>query len=132
MNRNNEMDLTAQEAEMREVLTDLRVSVHCWSEQAMSRPRAVPMAKGMARATLAWSLSALLALAAGGGSVLMHQRHVQARLEAARQAEQLRLVAAKQAQEEEELLARVDEDVARETPDAMEPLARLMAEDETR
>ena len=34
--------------------------------------------------------------------------------------------------EEEDLLARVDSEVARETPSAMEPLARLMAEDEAR
>ena len=35
------------------------------------------------------------------------------------------------AQEEEDLLAKVDSDVSREVPSAMEPLAQLMAEDET-
>ncbi len=49
----------------------------------------------------------------------------------ARAAEQQRLVAAEKArQEEEDLLAKVDSDVSRETPSAMEPLAQLMAEDE--
>ena len=48
-------------------------------------------------------------------------------------AEQQRLVAAEQAREEEEdLLSKVDSDVSREVPSAMEPLAQLMAEDETK
>ena len=42
-----------------------------------------------------------------------------------------RMVAAKPV-EEEDLLAKVDSEVARQVPSAMEPLARLMAEDETR
>ena len=98
----------------------------------MSRPRVVRVARGSGRRRLVWSLSMLVALAAGGGSLLTHQRHEHARLEAMRQTEQIRLAAEQQAREEEELMARVDEDVARETPDAMEPLARLMSEDETR
>jgi hypothetical protein len=32
--------------------------------------------------------------------------------------------------EEEDLLAKVDSDVSREVPSAMEPLAQMMAEDE--
>jgi hypothetical protein len=34
-------------------------------------------------------------------------------------------------QEDEDLLAKVDSDVSREVPAAMEPLAQIMAEDET-
>ena len=34
-------------------------------------------------------------------------------------------------QEEEDLLAKVDSDVSRAVPSAMEPLAQLMAEDES-
>ena len=34
-------------------------------------------------------------------------------------------------QEDEDLLAKVDRDVSREVPAAMEPLAQLMVEDET-
>jgi len=55
-----------------------------------------------------------------------------ARIAAARQVQQQRLVAEQHAREEEDLLAKVDSDVSREVPSAMEPLARLMAEDETR
>jgi hypothetical protein len=52
---------------------------------------------------------------------------------AARAAESERLVAAERARvEEEDLLAKVDSDVSREVPSAMEPLARLMAEDEAK
>jgi hypothetical protein len=47
--------------------------------------------------------------------------------------EQERLAALERArQEEEDLLAKVDSDVSREVPSAMEPLAQLMAEDETK
>jgi hypothetical protein len=51
----------------------------------------------------------------------------------ARQAEQQRLAAAQRAQQEEEdLLAKVDSEVSRQVPTSMEPLARLMDEDEPR
>jgi ssDNA-specific exonuclease RecJ len=58
---------------------------------------------------------------------------------AARVAEQQRLqeqLAAQQRsqqarQEDEDLLAKVDSDVSRDVPAAMEPLAQLMVEDET-
>jgi hypothetical protein len=65
---------------------------------------------------------------------LFERQHKQqlARIEAARQAEQLRLAAEQRAREEEELLAKVDSDVSREVPAAMEPLATLMDEDEVR
>jgi hypothetical protein len=52
---------------------------------------------------------------------------------AARAAESERLVAEQRAsQEEEDLLAKVDSDVSREVPSAMEPLAQLMTEDEAK
>ncbi len=57
------------------------------------------------------------------------------RIAAARVAEQQRLVAQQRErqarQEDEDLLAKVDSDVSREVPLAMEPLAQLMVEDET-
>jgi hypothetical protein len=54
-----------------------------------------------------------------------------ARIAAAREAEHQRQIAAERALEEEELLARVDSDISRQVPRAMEPLASLMTEDET-
>jgi hypothetical protein len=47
------------------------------------------------------------------------------------QAERQRLAAEQRNRDEEELLAKVDSDVSREVPSAMEPLAQLMAEDDT-
>jgi hypothetical protein len=68
---------------------------------------------------------------AGGdsdGFYLRHQRLEQAKIaEVARLAEQQRELREQQAKEEEEdLLAKVDSDVSREVPSAMEPLAQLM------
>jgi hypothetical protein len=56
---------------------------------------------------------------------------------AARVAEQERVAAQQRRnqqvrQEDEDLLAKVDSDVSREVPSALEPLAQMMAEDETR
>jgi hypothetical protein len=67
-----------------------------------------------------------------GGVYERHQRQEAARVAAeAQAAEQQRLVAAEKArQDEEDLLAKVDSDVSREAPSALEPLAQLMAEDE--
>jgi hypothetical protein len=55
-----------------------------------------------------------------------------ARVAAAQQAERQRAAAEQRAREEEDLMARVDSDISREVPIAMEPLAQLMAEDETK
>jgi hypothetical protein len=55
-----------------------------------------------------------------------------ARIAAQRAAEQQRQLADQHAREAEDLLAKVDSDISQEVPDAMEPLARLMAEDESK
>jgi hypothetical protein len=67
-----------------------------------------------------------------------HQQEL-ARIAAAQAALHQRELAEQHAREQKELLARVDSelavvdrDVSREAPDALEPLARLMAEDEVR
>jgi hypothetical protein len=51
------------------------------------------------------------------------QQHLQEQLVAQQRSQQAR-------QEDDDLLAKVDSDVSREIPTAMEPLAQLMAEDE--
>ena len=85
------------------------------------------------RLAAGWALGFVLAVGGVSGGVYEHhQRQESARIEAARQAEQLKQAAEQRAREEEELLAKVDSDVAREAPSAMEPLAQLMAEDESR
>ena len=122
---------------LEEALKDFRMSVHAWSEAAYSRPRlATPVVRRRSwRPAAGWAhrqCPRWLALAAGSVSGTVYQRHHRqelARIAAARAAEQQRLVREQQAREEEEdLLAKVDKDVSREVPSAMEPLAQLMAE----
>jgi hypothetical protein len=71
------------------------------------------------------------ALIAGGVSGGVYERHLkQARVAAALEAEHQRQLAADR--EAEELMADVDSDISRQVPSAMEPLAQLMAEDESK
>ncbi|MGA3080118.1 MAG: hypothetical protein ABSD44_01905 [Terracidiphilus sp.] len=122
--------------ELDEALRDFSLCVHEWSGVEYSRPRPVAASARQRSWRLAagWALG--LALVAGGVSGGVYDRHHRqelARVAAARMAEQQRLAAQAQArQEEEDLLAKVDSDVSREVPSAMEPLAQLMAGDETR
>jgi hypothetical protein len=127
----------ALERTVAEALANFKLSVHAWSEAELSRPRmAVKVARHRSwRLAAGWALGcALVAGGVGGGVHVRHERIEAARLAAAaRVAEQQRLVAAEQAREDEEdLLSKVDNDVSREVPSAMEPLAQLMAEDETK
>jgi len=127
--------LEAQEAELKQVLADFRSCVHAWSESAFLRPR--PAFKAAPhkiwRRAAGWALGCVLVVGGISGGVFeRHHQQEMARIAAARQAEQQRLAAQQRAREEEELLAKVDSDVSREVPSAMEPLAFLMADDETR
>ena len=123
------------DAEMAEALCDFRLSVHAWSDAAMSRPRTAFVAerKLIWRQAAAWGLGCML-IAAGvsGGSIYQHRRH-EAGIAQARIVEQQKLAAQQKAQQEDEdLLAMVDKDVSRQVPSAMEPLALMMAGDVTR
>jgi uncharacterized protein HemX len=128
----NEGDL--KDSELEQVLSNFRSSVRAWSEAEYSRPRAAAKAaRGRSwRLAAGWALGcALVAGGVGGGVYERHQRLETARIAAVHEAEQKRLAVEEKAREEEELLAKVDSDVSREVPSAMEPLAQLMAEDET-
>ena len=136
-NKADEVSALAEESdELREALKNFRLSVHAWSEAAYSRPRTavVPLAsRQIWRLALGWALGCVLV--AGGASAGFWQHHQQEiKIVQARVAEQQKLAAHQKAllaqQEDEDLLAKVDRDVSREVPDAMEPLAQLMAEDE--
>ena len=144
MNRNDQdIKLAAQAVnpeamgpELREALGDFKLSVEAWSEAMMSRPRE---AKTPARTSWAagnkWALGCVVF--AGTVSSALYQNHKQVeatRIEAARVAEQQRATeAAKLAKvDEEDLMADVDNDVARQVPSALEPMATLMAEEETK
>ena len=123
--------------ELEQALKNFRLSVHAWSAAELSRER--PALK-VARRRRSWRLSAAWALAAAlaaggvatGGVYERHQQQLRIAA-AARVAEQQRVAREMQARaEEEDLLAKVDSDVSRAVPSAMEPLAQLMAEGETR
>ncbi|MFZ1084011.1 MAG: hypothetical protein WAN35_03475 [Terracidiphilus sp.] len=117
---------------------EFRLSVHAWSEAAMSRPRpalAAAPRRQVWRLTAGWALGCVLV--AGGLTAGVFEHHQQQmKIAQARLVEQQRLAAEqsqKQArQDDEELLAKVDSDISRSVPSAMEPLAQLMAGDETR
>lgn len=128
-------DGEASTPELDQALANFRMSVHAWSAAELSRTRPVVKAarRWSWRLAAGWALGC--ALVAGGVSGAVYERHRRElrMAEAARQAEHQRLVREQQArQEEEDLLAKVDSDVSREVPSAMEPLAQLTAEDETR
>jgi hypothetical protein len=128
----------AQDAELEQALKDFRLTVHAWSEAAYNRPRRVE-AGLRRRAFRTWRLAAGwalgCALVVGGVSGGVYERHHAmevAKIRAAQEAEHQRQMAAQKAAEEEEALARVDSDVSREVPSAMEPLAQLMGDEGTR
>jgi hypothetical protein len=115
-------------------LREFRLSVHAWSEAAYSRPRTAVRRKQVWRLAAGWALSGVLV--AGGVSTGVWEHHRQEmRMAADRVAEHQRLAANERnqqaRQEDEDLLAKVDSDVSRGVPSAMEPLAQLMAGDKT-
>jgi hypothetical protein len=117
-------------------LRDFRSSVHAWSEAAYNRPRIMHEAapqRAAWRKAAAWSLGSMLVVGvAGGGAFEYQHRQEMARIAAAREVQHQRQLAEEHFREAEQELARVDSDVARQVPDALEPLAQLMAEDESR
>jgi hypothetical protein len=119
--------------ELREALSDFKLSVDAWSEAMISRPReAQTPARTSWAAINKWVLGCVVF--AGTVSSALYQNHKQvetARLEAARVAQQQRATeAARNAKmNEEDLMADVDSEVAQQVPSALEPMATLMAED---
>ena len=132
-----------QDHELEAVLKDFRASVHAWSEatyqsrvEAAGRSRALVLSpaphRTLLRRSVAWAMSLVLtAGVAMAGVYEYHQKELARQVAVRRQLEQRRLEAQQRAREADELLARVDSDVSREEPSAMEPLASLMADDET-
>lgn len=124
---------------LKQVLGDFKESVHAWSDSVYAQARTMRSSSAARswRLIAGWSLAAMLIGSATSGGVYMHhERVVAAQIAAQRAAEQQRqaaiALAAKQAQEEEEMLASVDTAISREVPTAMEPLAQLSEESESR
>ena len=154
----SDVDLSPGAPELEQALREFRASVFAWSDAEYARPRKVVQALSDFKASVfawsdaeyakpriaarsvrhrSWRLAAgwargcvLMAGGRTGGVYERHQHQEQARIAMVREAERQRLVAVQRAREEDELLAKVDSDVSREVPNAMEPLAQLMAEDE--
>ncbi len=120
---------------LEQALVNFRSSVHAWSTAELSRVRPAVKAKRQRswRQAAGWALASVLVAGAVSGGFYEHHRQELRIAAAARQAEQQRAARALQAREEEEdLLAKVDSDISQTVPSAMEPLAQLMDEDETR
>ena len=78
-----------------------------------------------------WALGSAVFVATVSGGVYQNRREQEfAKAEAARVAQQQRELAAERAQQEADLMAKVDSDIAREVPSALEPLASLMDENQ--
>lgn len=129
-------ELKAMEPELRQALGDFKLSVGAWSEAMMGRPRE---AKAPARinwsAVTKWALGCTVFVGTVSGGLYQNHKQVEAaRVETARVAAQQRsLESAKAAKvDEEELMADVDSDVSRQVPSALEPMASMMAADETK
>lgn len=117
---------------LEQTLQDFRSSVHAWSESANRQPhRLVKIYTTSWRVVAGWALGCVLAAGSlTGGLYEHHQKKEQARIAAAAEAARQQKLAAEQRNESEDLLAKVDSDVSREVPSAMEPLAQLMFEDD--
>lgn len=129
-----ESSQSVEDPALERVLSDFRSSVYAWSDALYNRPRPIAAASSRAvwRKAAAWSLGSMLVIGAAGGGVFEYRhRREAARIAAAREAQQQRALAEEREREAEKELAKVDTDVAREVPNAMEPLAQLMTEDDS-
>lgn len=130
--RTQSEDGLEMEPELREAISNFKSSVDAWSESAISRTRQVttPARAGWGVATK-WALGcAVFVCTVSGGVYQNHRQQESAKIEAARIAQQQRELAAERAEEEADLMARVDSDIARQVPSALEPLASLMDENQ--
>lgn len=137
-------NIADEEDKLNKALGEFRLSVHAWSDAAYGRTRTavVPNPRRVWWLAAGWALGCVLVAGGASAGVWEHHQHQQEmRIAAAhaagqqRQATQVREQQARQEKEDllgrEDLLAKVDKDVSREVPAAMEPLGELMAGDET-
>lgn len=118
------------EKELEQTLKDFRADAHAWSEAVYTQPHmSVKIYKTSWKVAAGWALGCVLAVGSMAGGLYEHH-HVkeQEKIAADRAAHEQKL-AAEQRRQNEDLLAKIDTDVSREVPSAMEPLAQLMTED---
>lgn len=118
------------DAELEQTLKDFRSNVHAWSEAAYSQPHVpVKVYRTSWRVAAGWALGCVLAVGSlSGGLYERHRLSEQAKIAAAAEAARQQKMEAEQRRQTEEL-AKIDGDVSREVPSAMEPLAQMMIED---
>ena len=118
------------DASLEQTLKDFRANAYAWSETACNQPhKPAKVYTTSWRITASWALGCLLAVGSvAGGLYERHHVKEQARIAAVEAGRQKQLEDA-QRKESEDLLAKVDSDVSRDVPSAMEPLAQLMADD---
>jgi hypothetical protein len=124
-----------QDAKLEQALKNFRSSVHAWGEAEYSRPHHPENVARLTswRVAAGWALGCVLAAGTvTGGMIDQHHRQEVAKAAATEAARQEKIQAEQWAvKESDDLLANVDNDVARQVPRAMEPLAELMTEDES-
>src|SRR5579871_451414 len=107
---------------LEETLRNFRSSAHAWSDGVYNQPhRPVKVYTTSWRVATSWALGCALAIATVSGS--LYERHhlkEQAKIAAAAEAARQQKIEAEQKASEE--LAKIDSDVSREVPSAMEPL----------
>lgn len=132
-------ELQPREPELREALSNFKSSVTAWSDAMMSRPRTLPEPSRVNWQLMTkWALGCAVFLGTVSGGLYQNHRQDEAAkaaaVAAAQAAEQQRILAVQIAQETspDDLMAKVDSDVAQEVPSALEPLASLMTDDENK
>jgi hypothetical protein len=147
-------DLIVADPVMSGALKHFKASVDAWSEAAYSRPKSVARtAQHTWRLAASWALGCLLIVGSCAGGLYEHHQRQEAvratEMKAAEQKAELIRAAAEQpvtpahvatniaigrqpkavkraVNTDEDLLATVDNDVSRQVPAAMEPLAQMM------
>jgi hypothetical protein len=129
----------SQDLELEQALKDFKLSVDAWSDAAYSRPRTVAhtVRRRNWRLAVGWALGCVLVAGSlsGGlyeGNHQLELKRMEAQQRAALQQKQLEEQQARAKISDEVLLADVDSDVSRQVPSALEPLAQMMGDDETK
>lgn len=117
---------------LQQSLNNFRSSAHAWCEAVYNQPHMpVKIYSTSWRVAAGWAIGCVLAAGSlAGGFYEHHHLEERAKIAADRAARQ-QLIEAEQRRQSDDLLAKIDRDVSREVPSAMEPLAQLMAEDMT-
>jgi len=130
--RKDSEDMPQMDESLEQTLQDFRSSVRAWSDAEFGKAHMpVKVYRTSWRLAAGWALGCVLAAGSlAGGLYERHNVKEQAKIAAA-EAEKQQKLEAEQRKQNEDLFAKMDGDVSREVPSAMEPLAQMMALDAT-